>query len=95
MDRSAATRRRRGAGLGRPTGGTRVAIVTRISTDEVNQPYSLEAEAKGLEAFVASQPGQTITTASWTRPRGPPWSVRASRPPWPGFTLRARRGWKY
>jgi site-specific DNA recombinase len=38
-----------------------LAIVTRISTDEVNQPYSLEAQAKGLEAFVASQPGQTIT----------------------------------
>ncbi len=46
---------------GPATGGTRVAIVTRISTDEVNQPYSLEAQAKGLEAFVASQPGQTIT----------------------------------
>ena len=46
---------------GPATAGTRVAIVTRISTDEVNQPYSLEAQAKGLEAFVASQPGQTIT----------------------------------
>jgi hypothetical protein len=44
-----------------PDAGTRVAIVTRISTDEVNQPYSLEAQAKGLEAFVASQPGLTIT----------------------------------
>ncbi len=61
---AAKTRRSRSAAA-RPnspaTGGTRVAIVTRISTDEVNQPYSLEAQAKGLEAFVASQPGQTIT----------------------------------
>ena len=40
---------------------TRVAIVTRISTDEVNQPYSLEAQTKGLEAFVSSQPGHVIT----------------------------------
>ena len=38
-----------------------MAIVTRISTDELNQPYSLEAQAKGLEAFVASQPEQSIT----------------------------------
>ena len=43
------------------TGETRVAIVTRISTDEVNQPYSLEAQTKGLEAFVCSQPGHVIT----------------------------------
>ncbi len=58
----APTKRRRGGGPRPPaTGGTRVAIVTRISTDEVNQPYSLEAQSKGLEAFVASQPGQAIT----------------------------------
>jgi hypothetical protein len=43
------------------TGEIRVAIVTRISTDEVNQPYSLEARTKGLEAFVSSQPGHVIT----------------------------------
>lgn len=43
------------------TGRLRVATVTRISTDEVNQPYSLEAQAYGLEQFVASQPGMTIT----------------------------------
>lgn len=43
------------------TGETRVAIVTRISTEEVNQPYSLEAQTKGLEAFVSSQPGHVIT----------------------------------
>ncbi len=41
--------------------GLRVALLTRISTDEVNQPYSLEAQATGLEAFVASQPGMRIT----------------------------------
>jgi DNA invertase Pin-like site-specific DNA recombinase len=56
------TRRNPAPGPTRPgAGGTRVAIVTRISTDEVNQPYSLEAQATGLEAFVASQPGQAIT----------------------------------
>jgi site-specific DNA recombinase len=38
-----------------------MATVTRISTDEVNQPYSLEAQANGLEQFVGSQPGMTIT----------------------------------
>ncbi len=43
------------------SGQVRVATLTRISTDEVNQPYSLEAQAQGLEAFVASQPGQKIT----------------------------------
>jgi site-specific DNA recombinase len=42
-------------------GEKRVAIVTRISTDEINQPYSLEAQTKGLEAFVSSQPGHVIT----------------------------------
>lgn len=42
-------------------GLSRVATLTRISTDEVNQPYSLEAQAQGLESFVASQPGQKIT----------------------------------
>ena len=47
--------------VGDSSGTTRVAIVTRISTDEVNQPYSLEAQTKGLEAFVSSQPGQVIT----------------------------------
>jgi len=55
--RTAASRRPVGDG----SGTTRVAIVTRISTDEVNQPYSLEAQTKGLEAFVSSQPGQVIT----------------------------------
>jgi site-specific DNA recombinase len=34
----------------------RVAIYTRISTNEENQPYSLEAQRKHLEHFVESQP---------------------------------------
>jgi len=34
----------------------RVAIYTRISTNEENQPYSLEAQRKHLEQFVESQP---------------------------------------
>ncbi|WP_425426715.1 recombinase family protein [Asanoa hainanensis] len=35
----------------------RVAIYLRRSTDEDNQPYSLEAQETRLRAFVASQPG--------------------------------------
>ena len=38
----------------------RVALYTRISTDETNQPYSLGAQSDRLEAYVASQPGWTI-----------------------------------
>src|SRR5579884_2410382 len=48
-------------GVAQPGASVRVATLTRISTDEINQPYSLEAQAIGLEAFVASQPGHTIT----------------------------------
>ena len=60
----ASKRRNRSTGQGvvQPnTDSVRVATLTRISTDEVNQPYSLEAQAVGLDAFVASQPGHTIT----------------------------------
>ncbi len=39
----------------------RVALYTRISTDEVNQPYSLGAQRDRLEAYVKSQPDWTIT----------------------------------
>ena len=39
----------------------RIACLTRISTDEMNQPYSLDAQRNALEAFVASQPGYVIT----------------------------------
>ena len=38
----------------------RIALYTRISTDEINQPYSLGAQRDRLEAFVASQPDWTI-----------------------------------
>ena len=38
----------------------RVALYTRISTDEANQPYSLGAQRDRLEAFVAAQPGWKI-----------------------------------
>jgi site-specific DNA recombinase len=38
----------------------RVALYTRISTDETNQPSSLGAQSDRLDAFVASQPGWTI-----------------------------------
>ena len=44
------------------TGGPRrVALYTRISTDEANQPYSLGAQSDRLEAFVASQPDWKVT----------------------------------
>jgi hypothetical protein len=59
-----ASERSRSAGQGvaqSPTDSVVVATLTRISTDEVNQPYSLEAQAIGLDSFVASQPGHTIT----------------------------------
>ena len=38
----------------------RVALYTRISTDEANQPYSLGAQRDRLEAYVAAQPGWKI-----------------------------------
>ena len=38
----------------------RIATYTRISTDEVNQPYSLGAQHDRLDAFVASQPGWQV-----------------------------------
>jgi len=39
----------------------RIAALTRISTDEVNQPYSLEAQGRGLDQYVGSQPNMEIT----------------------------------
>ena len=33
----------------------RVAIYTRISTDEGHRPYSLEAQDQGLGPYIASQ----------------------------------------
>ncbi len=38
----------------------RVALYTRISTDEAHQPYSLEAQRERLTAFAASQPDWRI-----------------------------------
>jgi site-specific DNA recombinase len=37
-------------------GGMRVATYTRISTDEVNQPYSLEAQADHLNKYLSMRP---------------------------------------
>ena len=39
----------------------RVATYTRISTDEDHQPYSLEAQAERLAAYVKSQPDWELT----------------------------------
>lgn len=44
-------------------GGTRVATYTRISTDEVNQPYSLEAQAEHLTRFMSLRPEWSKTAA--------------------------------
>jgi site-specific DNA recombinase len=51
-------KRRSGAGFGeRPTGVRRVAIYVRRSTDQENQPFSLDAQLNALRSYVASQPG--------------------------------------
>jgi len=73
----ASKRRRRSSahGVGRPGGGTiRVATLTRISTDETNQPYSLEAQAIGLEASLRatqedSLRGSRILPVNWRQDR--------------------------
>jgi len=39
----------------------RVATYTRISTDEVHQPYSLEAQATRLASYVDSQDNWSLT----------------------------------
>ncbi|CAB4584453.1 unannotated protein [freshwater metagenome] len=46
-------------------GMLRVATYTRISTDEVNQPYSLQAQAQMLGKYIESQPGM-VHVASYT-----------------------------
>ncbi len=48
----------------------RVATYTRISTDESNQPYSLEAQRERLAAFVASQPDWHIVARYTDRASG-------------------------
>lgn len=42
------------------SGPVRVAIYTRISTDEEHQPFSLEAQAGRLDAYVRSQDGWEV-----------------------------------
>lgn len=41
-------------------GGMRVATYTRISTDEVNKPYSLEAQADHLNKYLSMRPEWTL-----------------------------------
>jgi site-specific DNA recombinase len=41
-------------------GTVRVAVYLRISTDEENQPFSLDAQDHRLRAFIESQPGWTL-----------------------------------
>ena len=48
----------------------RVATYTRISTDESNQPYSLEAQRERLTAYVASQPEWRIVVRYVDRASG-------------------------
>lgn len=40
--------------------GVRVAVYLRISTDEENQPFSLDAQEHRLRAFIESQPGWVL-----------------------------------
>lgn len=49
----------------RPQGALRVATYTRISTDEENQPYSLQAQAQMLGKYIESQP-DLVHVASYT-----------------------------
>jgi hypothetical protein len=44
----------------------RVAVYLRISTDEKNQPFSLEAQEAKLRAFVASQDGWELACPPFT-----------------------------
>ncbi len=44
-------------------GMLRVATYTRISTDEQNQPYSLQAQARMLEKYIESQPDMVLVTS--------------------------------
>ncbi len=50
------------AALSDPQSPVRVAAYVRISTDELHQPYSLEAQEEKLQAYIASQPGWQLTT---------------------------------
>jgi site-specific DNA recombinase len=43
-----------------PEGDVRVAVYTRISTDEEHQPYSLGAQDQRLRSYVDSQPGWAL-----------------------------------
>ncbi len=43
------------------TGQVRIAIYTRISTDEEHQPFSLEAQDHRLDAYIRSQDGWVLT----------------------------------
>jgi len=55
----------------------RIATYTRISTDEVNQPYSLGAQSERLASYVASQEDWELVGPSPTRCRGPSWNAPA------------------
>ena len=54
----------------------RVATYTRISTDEVNQPYSLGAQSERLAAYMTSQEDWSWSEPSRTRCRAPSSIVR-------------------
>jgi len=54
-------RRITGTGLGPAAGPRRIAIYLRRSTDEDNQPYSIDAQHTALTSYVKSQPGWVLT----------------------------------
>ena len=85
-------RRVSAAGFGQtPAGTRRVAIYVRRSTDDENQPFSLDAQLTALTSYVASQPGWVLV--------GDPYSDDASGATTerPGLqrALRAARAGRY
>ena len=61
--RTPARRRPRAAAtaLGGGAGPRRIGVYMRRSTDDEHQPFSIHAQREKLTAYVASQPGWTLT----------------------------------
>ena len=76
----------------------RIATYTRISTDEVNQPYSLGAQSERLASYVASQEDWELARHFTDQMSAPNWNGQASRahsvPPGPVVsTSSSSTGW--
>jgi site-specific DNA recombinase len=57
-------RRNRTSAIIAKTSNLRVAIYVRRSTDEENQPFTLEAQEAKLRSYIASQPGWDLGPVS-------------------------------